>query len=196
MLELSKASDAKSYLESIINNVRGHKIKQIFSECPNWNTHNGYRLYSDCSPIYIVFENGQCLIIEYYFIDGLRAEFRQMTAEEAINLQEQLLSDYFNSSDDIYNCVEGEITDIDRTETIALEYGTLESVELRRVTWEYSKWVKGEIDYVSPTDDTFGEIKFIMSNGNTFVICGDDAFADGYVLAWSTDTEESTIYYN
>ncbi len=193
MLQLSKATETRSFFGNVINEVRGIKIKRIFSICPSWHMYKGHRLYSDCTPLYILFENGQCLILEYYFIDKLRAEFRQMTVEEIAEFQDLSLIDYFNSSDEIYNCVEGEIADIDCTETIALEYGNLESVELRQVTWEYSQWINGNIESVLPTDEKFDEIKFIMSNGNTFVICGDDAYADGYVLAWSTDSEETTL---
>ena len=196
MIELSKASEAKSYLKSIINHVQGKKIKQIFSLSPFWNNHCGYRLYSDCAPLYIVFETGQCLIIEYNFVDALRAECREMNEEEINNSQNLPLTDYFNSSDDIYNSVNGKITDVDRRETIALEYSELESIELRKVTWEYSKWIDGDIDYVLPTEETFDQIKFVMSNGNSFIVCADDAEMDGYIMAWSTDSDENVVYYN
>ena len=48
-----------------------------------------------------------------------------------------------------------------------------------------------DVDYVSPTKETFDEIKFTMSNGKSFVICADDAEVDGYALVWSEDTDET-----
>jgi predicted nucleotidyltransferase len=49
------------------------------------------------------------------------------------------------------------------------------------------KWIDGDIDYVILTEDTFDEIKFTMTNDNTFIIRADEACVDGYVMAWSTD---------
>ena len=72
MLELSKASDAKSFFEDIIEKMRGIKISSIFSACPSFNNHSGYRSYSEDTPIYILFENGYALIIEYRFGQPMR----------------------------------------------------------------------------------------------------------------------------
>jgi hypothetical protein len=35
-----------------------------------------------------------------------------------------------------------------------------------------------------------------MTNDNTFIIRADEAYVDGYVMAWSTDAEESIIQYD
>ena len=54
---------------------------------------------------------------------------------------------------------------------------------------------KYNIAILAPNEDTFDEIKFIMTNGNIFIICADDAYVDGYVMAWSTHAKEPTIQY-
>ena len=196
MTELSKASEAKKFFDDLIIKMYGIKIKRICSFCPSFNSHAGYRIYSDCSPIFIEFENEQYLIIEYPFIDSLRVEFQSMDAKEISDNQDQMIKDYFNCTVDIYNSRNGEVGDISRTEIISFEYDAVSAIDLRPVKGEYSKWIDGDIDYVPPSEETFDEIKFTMRNGNTFVICADDAYVDGYVMAWSTDAKESIIQYD
>ena len=75
-------------------------------------------------------------------------------------------------------------------------YGSIIDVSLRAVTDDYDKWVNDDVEFVSPTEETFDEIKFIMNNGKSFVICADDAMADGYALLWSEDTDETFIDIN
>ena len=82
MLELSTASAAQTYFNGIVEKVAGIKIRSISSANPCFNSNVGYRKYEDCDPIYIVFENGQCLIIDYPFVDELRADFRPLTDKE------------------------------------------------------------------------------------------------------------------
>ena len=196
MVEFSKASEAKKFFDDLLIKVDGMQIKSICSFCPSFNSHAGYRIYSDCSPIYIEFENGQYLIIEYPFIDSLRVEFRMLDAKEIADNQDPAIKDYFNCSVDIYNSRYGEVGDINRTEVISLEYDALERVEIFPVKNKYYKWINKNIEHVMPTNETFREIKFIMTNGNSFSICGDSAWADGYILAWSTDAKESIIQYD
>ncbi len=193
VLEFQKASDAKAYFDNVIREMSGIKIKYIFSNCASFNHYAGYRVYSDCSPITIVFENEQCLILDYPFIDALRMELRPISAEELARLQDPLTEDYFNCSVDIYNSAGGVIGDIYETAIISLEYDTLVDVELRPVNKEYEKWIGRRIDYVLPTEETFSAITFIMGNGNTFTICAESATCDGYISAWSADAKETII---
>jgi hypothetical protein len=172
-------------------------ICAVFSNSPWFNDNSGYRRYEDRSPIYIIFENGQCLIVEYPFIDSLCVDFRPLNEKENELLKKATIKDFFNCSIDIHEYSEnneGEsVYKKYETKIISLEYNTLFSIELRPVTEEYEKWIDGDIDYVTPTEDTFDEIKFTMTNGNTFIICADDAYVNGYVMTWSTDAKESTI---
>ena len=197
MIELSNELEAKIYFENIIKEMNGVKICAVFSACPFFNNNSGFRRYEDDTPIYIIFENGQSLIIEYPFIDSLCVDFRPLNEKENELLKKATIKDFFNCSIDIHEYSEnneGEsVYKKYETKIISLEYNTLFSIELRPVTEEYEKWIDGDIDYVTPTEDTFDEIKFTMSNGNTFIICADDAYVDGYVMAWSTDAEEHTI---
>ena len=197
LMELSKASEAKAYFNDLIENRRGIRIKFIFSANPFFSNSDGVRIYNDDTEVYVVFEDDQCLIVDYRFIDGLRVDFRLMNEEEKKLFNQQLIQDYFNSSIDIHAWVKNEdgemvVGGVDRTETIALDYDILVAIELRAVKEEYSKWIDGSLDFVSPTEETFDQIKFIMSNGNTFTICAANAEEDGYVLTWSEDAKQKT----
>ena len=198
---MSKASEAKRFLEEIIKKMRNIKIKTVFSAGPFFSSNKGYRRYEDDTPIYIVFENDECLIIDYRFIDALYMDFRSLNSEENALLEKTMIKDFFNCTVDIHRWAKNDNGEsvagaVDHTEIISLEYDAISNIDLRPVREEYEKWIDGDIDYVTPTKDTFDEIKFTMSNGNTFIICADDAYVDGYVMAWSTDAKESIIQYD
>ena len=197
MIELSNASEAKLYFEKIIKEMNGIKISSVFSLCPSFNNNIGYRRYREDTPVYIIFENGKCLIIEYRFIDSLCVELRSLNEEENELFEKALIKDFFNCTVDLHRYNNGENSEATyikyATATISLEYDTLSSVELCPVTKDYEKWINGNIDYVAPTPQTFDEIKFKMSNGNTFILCADNAIFDGYVSVWSLDAKESSI---
>ena len=93
MIKLSNAAEAKLYFENIIKKLNGVKICAVFSDSPLFNDNNGYRLYRDDTPIYIVFENGQCLIIDYRFIDALCVDFRPLNQceKELLNEKNKLI---------------------------------------------------------------------------------------------------------
>lgn len=196
MVEFSKASEAIAYLNNIVKRMRGVKIKKIFSECPSFSTINGFRRYEDDTPLYILFENEQCLIINYRFIDEFCVDFRPLTEEEKGIWERQLIKDIFNCTTEIHAWAKNEVGElivgeVDHTESISLEYDSLQSVDLRLVATEYSKWTSHGLDYVIPSAETFDEIKFTMNNGNTFMLCPEDADMDGYIMAWSVDAKES-----
>ena len=197
MLKCSKASEANTYLNNIAKKMHGIKIKKIFSECPSFSTVNGFRRYKDDTLLYILFENEQCLIINYRFIDSLCIDFRILTEEEKDIREHQLIKDFFNCTTEIHTWAKNEkgeliVGKIDHTEIISLEYDALQSIDLRPVTTKYSKWTKQGLDYVVPSAETFDEIKFTMNNGNTFTLCPEDADMDGYIMVWSVDAKEST----
>ena len=188
---LSKKSKATEHFNSIIDLQQHSKIKAIFAlASPSWNHHRGFRTYSTDEEIYVLFENDWCLIINYRFIDFLNVEFRKMTKAEINNYEELLMKDCFNTSNDMYDFRSNRIYE---TQTCNLEYDSIKNVSLRSVTDDYSKWSGGSLDFVSPTEETFDEIKFVMSNGKSFVICADDAYVDGYAMFWSEDTKEEVI---
>ena len=189
MTDFSKKSQTIKYFVSIIDDLRQSKIKAIFSIAPmSWNHHRGYRSYSTDTEIYILLENEYCLVIDYRFIDALDIQFRKLTSLEEDAYCKLRKKDFFNTVNDIHDYRTNRVY---QTETCNLEYGSIVEVSLRSVTNDYSKWLEDGIDFVAPTDETFDEIKFTMSNGKSFVICADDAEVDGYTLFWSENTDET-----
>ncbi len=188
MTDFSKKSQTIKYFDSIIDDLRQSKIKAIFSIAPmSWNHHRGYRTYSTDTEIYILLENEFCLVIDYRFIDALDIQFRNLTPSEKEDYHKLQEKDFFNTENNIRDYYTNKVY---LTETCNLEYGSIVNVSLRSVKKDYSKWLEDGIDFVSPTDETFDEIKFTMSNGKSFVVCADDAEVDGYALFWSDNTDE------
>ena len=189
MTDFSKKSETIKYFNSIMQDLQQSKIKAIFSIAPmSWNHHRGYRTYSTDTEVYILLENEFCLVIDYRFIDALDIQFRKLTSLEEDAYCKLREKDFFNTVNDIHDFRTNKIY---RTETCNLEYRSIADVSLRSVTNDYSKWLEDGIDFVAPTDETFDEIKFTMSNGKSFIICADDAEVDGYTLFWSENTDEA-----
>ena len=189
MTDFSKKSETIKYFNSIMQDLQQSKIKAIFSIAPmSWNHHRGYRTYSTDTEVYILLENEFCLVIDYRFIDALDIQFRKLTSLEEDAYCKLREKDFFNTVNDIHDFRTNKIY---RTESCNLEYSSIADVSLRSVTNDYSKWLEDGIDFVSPTDETFDEIKFTMSNGKSFIICADDAEVDGYTLFWSENTDEA-----
>ena len=189
MTDFSKKSETIKYFNSIMQDLQQSKIKAIFSIAPmSWNHHRGYRTYSADTEVYILLENEFCLVIDYRFIDALDIQFRKLTSLEGDAYCKLRENDFFNTVNDIHDY---RTNGVYQTETCNLEYGSIVAVSLRSVTNDYSKWLEDGIDFVAPTDETFDEIKFTMSNGKSFIICADDAEVDGYTLFWSENTDEA-----
>lgn len=188
MLYISEKSKALTELEKVIKKQKDIKIKAIFTlGSPSWSNHHKYRTYMQDTEVYILFENNKCLVIDYVFVDSFGFEFREFTEEEMDIYRNEKMQDYFNATCDICDHRTYEVI---RNETCSLTYSSIDKVEIRSVTKEYEKWLDDDIDFVEPTSETFDQIKFIMDNGKSFVICAEDASVDGYVNFWSEDSTE------
>ena len=161
MIDFSKKSHTEKYFSSLKREFITSKIKSVFSfSSPMWNNNCGFRRYSDNTEIYVLFENEMCLIIDYRFVDFLNVEYRKLAQEEKDLYEGLMIKDFFNTRNDIYSHREKRIYQVQICE---LEYGYIENVCLRSVTDAYSKWIDDDLDYVEPTEETFDEIKIIMS---------------------------------
>lgn len=188
MCDFSKASETEKYFEKILNKIGDSKITCIYSRLSTWSN-NGYFTYMQDNPLYIIFDNGNCLVIEYYEINKLFVEYRKMTQDELGAYDKSDKKDLFNRTTNIHDYRSGKIIRIEKSE---LSYEGLERIELKHVTEEYSAWIEGDIeDGIKPTEETFNEIKFVMKNGKSFTVCADDAESDGYSLIWSEDADMS-----
>ena len=188
MKELSKLTEARIFFDNLLEEIKNTKVKAIFSSSSFICKHSRKQIYMQDKDVYVLFENEKCLVVSYFFIDELCAEYRSLTEQEKEQISQSIVEDYFNNTIDIYN---SHTNKKHRTESISLEYDIIEKITISPVTEKYSKWLEDGIDYVLPTSETFCEIKFVMKNGNTFTIAPDDAETDGYSLLWSDEAEES-----
>jgi hypothetical protein len=183
MCDFSKACDAEMFFRNTLNEIKNVKVKAIFSLSPGFYRYkNLTRIYSTDVPIYILFENEMCLIIDYPFIDELHIQFRKMTSEEISACHYGALTDCFHN-------VNSHGEDIEQIASIALEYDSINEILVHRFSRDYSKWIDNDVKITAAGKETFDEIKFTMDNGRGFTVCADDAEADGYTLIWATDAE-------
>lgn len=195
MTSFSKRSQAEAFFAERINELRQAKVKAIFCDYPpSYNHCNSYRVYESESNLYILLENGKCLVIHYHFIDDLSVDYRLLTQEELANHKASVCKDCFHATDYVY--CDRTLCKIARTDTVSLDYGCITDISLSPITGEYDAWINGQIERVKPTEETFCEILFTMDNGKSFTVCPNDAWSDGYVLFWSEDAEEKSVVYD
>lgn len=193
MSDLPKKSQAEEFFNTVVEEMKGVPIKAIFSlSSISFSGGRGLRVFnSGDAQVFVMFENEQCLVLEYPFIDSLGAELRKMTSEELkwYTDEEHQEKDWFNA---VYKW-KNYLTDKEfNTEIYSLEYSTIEKISLRSVTEKYDKWLSNsDIDLVDPTDETFDEITITMGNGKSIFICPEWALFDGYTLFWSEDAKKT-----
>ena len=128
-----KYNDAKEYFEKLLPTLSKKKIKKICSFDLSYNTHSGKIMYSIDEPLYIIFEDNTCLMVEYYFVSELRVEYRNLTNEEIGEYEK--LDDMFNVKHEIHNPRTYELSHID---TIELEYGYINEIEIPKNYLQFS----------------------------------------------------------
>lgn len=180
-------TDTKKYFSEILEEVKTSKIIGVFASTLVL-TNKGSFSYMQDSPIYIRFDNGKCLIIDFVFIDELHAEYRAMTDEEQAEYNEREIKDCFNRCTDICDD-DDKVIGVERSELL---YGCLTDIEIERLEdSEYTVWSDDGIIEVPSTEETFCSIEFKMDNGKSFLIYPGSAEVDGYSFLWSNDAIES-----
>lgn len=192
MVDFAKRADVIKYFKSIKNELQYVKIKSIFSFDERYgHSPSGVREYNTAEDVFILLENGNALVINYRYINTLDIQLRQLTQDEINEYDDLLIKDYFNA---VINVYDAQTKEIKSTEICELEYGSILNVFLDRVKVEYTKWKNNDLVFVEPTEETFCAIKFIMSNGKTFVISPLPAESGGDTRIFSEDANETIIY--
>lgn len=190
-IDFANGIEVQKYFDEVIQLMNGVRISSVFSLGPSFSFSDGVRKYMEDTEIYIFFENGKCLVIDYPFIDALSADIRSISAEEYTQRQNLSRKDFFNDRAVGHVLTEDDQAIPEKTCKISLEYDSLVGVDLEFVTEPYSKWIEGDLLFdVAPKATTFSQLLFKMANGKSFVICPADAEMDGYTFVWSDDAEE------
>ena len=190
-IDFANGIEVQKYFDEVIRLMNGVRISAVFSLCAGFSIRDGVRKYMEDTEIYILFENGKCLVIDYPFIDALSADLRSTSTEEYMQHGNSVIKDFFNDRTVAHVLTEDNQTIPEKTCKISLEYDSLVGVDLEFVTEPYSKWIEGDLLFdVAPKATTFSQLLFKMANGKSFVICPADALMDGYTFVWSDDAKE------
>ncbi len=183
-------------LSCLIELIKDKNIKRIFSTGFSSPEKRGgeivYELQSE--PLYILFEDNNCLIIDYYFYSVFYIEYRPLNDEElkmSIDPSSGLKKDHFNSHHEIYgwDCdEEGRKIDesfrVKKAVDIKGTYSPITGFKVEGFHHGYEKWISNgktsSIVDIPAGGDYFKDVTIILENGIEIDICPEDAWADGY----------------
>lgn len=121
--------------------------------------------YSTDKPLYIIFNNKKALIIEYYFIDGLSVEYRNLTEDEICKFSSIDIRDFFNRTEEIYDY---HAKNIKRRNSLRFSYDVIDNINNVNEKYYY-KWGNNDLVSVEPTNETFDKITLNLRNGNKII---------------------------
>lgn len=172
--------------------IGNSKITGIFSfddSIPE-NKNNKIEYNSLAEPLYILFDNDYCLIIDFVFYSSLNVEYRKLKTEEINNISQNKI-DYFNSHHEVYgwdfdkngNRIE-ESFKIKHVIDISGQYDEILKFEINGFHDEYFKWINNGINSslikIPAGGDYFSQLKIILNNGIKIIICPQPTESDGY----------------
>ena len=190
-MEFNSRKELQSYMNHIVSENQTSVVK-VCSQSHSSSTYTPIRYMVD-EPLYIIFENGMALVLEYYNVCNIDVEYRELTDEEAEDLYKMYNNDLFNVVYDVYNY---EPRRLSKRITLNMEYDTLEKVDVRFFEGDYEKWEDGKIITKEGTEENFGEIVFTMKNGNKIHLMAEDVMMDGYMSVWSSTGYENVRAFN
>lgn len=145
-------------------------------------------------PLYILFDNDYCLIIEFTNYSSIYLDYRKITPEEIKqgvgNISNKDI-DYLNN----YNEIHGWDFDENRNrieesfrmkEIIEIHgnYDKINDIQIDGFNDSYEKWISNgsnsSMITIPAGGDYFKSIKFILNNGIEISMCPQDAVMDGY----------------
>ena len=170
--DLSKRSQATQYFSELLQELNGAKVAGVYARANGFSFVPRYRFVLQHTPLFIAFDNGKSLVLEFSYVDELRAEYRAMTVAEQVERESDWLTDYFNFE------IESECD----FHSVHLAYDSLSLIRVNSLHDGYSKsTADGAVDWVEATDESFDTIEFVMQNGKSFSICADFSIADVWV---------------
>lgn len=159
-MDLINKCDAQNYFEKIIKELNNTQITKVCSfDISGYNDK-----YSIDNPLFIIFNNKKALIIEYYFIDELSIEYRNLTEQEIYKLSTINISDFFNRTEEIYDY---HTKNIKERNSLRFSYDAIDNISINNVNEKYYyKWENNHLVSKEPTNETFDTIIFNLKNGN------------------------------
>lgn len=187
-MDLIKKSDAQNYFNKVLQELDKTPIIKVCSLDDSGDDNK----YSIDEPLYIIFSNKKALIIEYYFIDNLSIEYRDLTEDEIHKFASIDIRDFFNRTEEIYDY---HTKNMDRRNSLRFNYDMIATIDFDNVNEEYYIWSDGKLILTKPTSETFDKITFNLKNGNEISLCPEPADMDGYLDVWAVGIDFNQTKY-
>ena len=194
--DIQTKTELEFVFEIIKEKIGDNSIKRIFSfddAIPRKNN-NKIEYNTLDEPLYILFDNDYCLIIEFTNYSSIYLDYRKITLEkikQAIGRVSNKVIDYLNNYhrihgwdfDDNRNRIEDSF---ETKEIIEIQgnYDKISDIQIDGFNDSYEKWISNgsssSIITIPAGGDYFKSIKFILNNGIKINMCPQDAEMDGY----------------
>lgn len=181
-MKLIDRNQVNRYFAELLASMPETRIKAVFAPFAGFSYVARQRIYDTDELLIIQFEDDTYWIIQYRYINSFEIEMRPLNEEEKKMLDEDTLGDCFNNELVIQNTEKEP-----HTEKVNLEYSRLVRVEAQAVQHSVETWQNGEIVEVMLSEDSFGNIVFLMENGKSFYIYPGDPYDGGDMCLTSND---------
>lgn len=194
--DIETKTEAEFILNTLKEKIKSSKIVRIFSKDDGIpEKQNNKIIYSFLEyPLYILFDNGYCLIISFIYYSSLYIKYKKLKPEELkkyiSNVNKQNI-DYFNNHHEIYGWDFDEnghrLEDSFRIKHIVDIHGKYDEIlkfQVNGFHTEYDKWISNgntsSIITIPAGGDYFNSITIILKKGVEITICPQPAQDDGY----------------
>lgn len=194
--DIQTKTELEFVFKIIKEKIGDSSIKRIFSfddAIPRKNN-NKIEYNTLEEPLYILFDNYYCLIIEFTNYSSIYLDYRKITLEkikQAIGRVSNKDIDYLNNYhrihgwdfDDNRNRIEDSF-ETKKIIEIHGNYDKISDIQIDGLNDSYEKWISNgsssSIINIPAGGDYFKSIKFILNNGIKINMCPQDAEMDGY----------------
>lgn len=194
--DIQTKTELEFVLDVLKEKIGDSSIKRIYSlddDIPiKENNKIEYTTLAD--PLYILFDNDYCLIIEFTNYSSIYLDYRKITPEEIKqgvgNISNKDI-DYLNNYHEIHGWDFDEnrnrIEESFRMKEIIEIHGSydkINDIQIDGFNDSYEKWISdgssSSMITIPAGGDYFKSIKFILNNGIEISMCPQDAVMDGY----------------
>lgn len=174
--------EVDEYFTNLLREIRNVKITSVFTmSSASYGIEREKIIYDTDTELYILLDNGKCIIISYLDASLLGIEYRSLNEKE-LNLYKKIRDkDLFNMIHEIHNPHTMQICNID---SIKFEYSYVVQIDVHGFNNEFETWRNNKEVILPSGGDYFDRIDFCLANGNKICICPEDAIFDGYLDFW------------
>lgn len=194
--DIQTKTELEFVLDVLKEKIGNNSIKRIFSfdDAIPEKENNIIEYNTLEEPLYILFDNNYCLIIEFTNYSSIYLDYRKITSEE-INRSIGSVSnkdiDYLNNYHEIHgwdfdenrNRIE-ESFEMKKTIEIHGSYDKIRDIQIGGFNTSYEKWISnGSVSSmitIPAGGDYFKSIKIVLNNGIEINMCPQETEMDGY----------------